>query len=803
MAELIERIPMRPVMWLKTRTFRDFETDYEARLNREPQLNKRKTTKKELADYYSMLQKLCDSFMKTRGIMKRTYKYSLTTPTDMGGRLFCGGSIQGLACEYRSLLLRDTTTDIDMKNAHPVILKYICHKHKIRCPELDSYVAHRDDILEKWSNKGIGKTAYLENTNNDKYSGAVAGESPEVNAALRLYANENKTIQKQLLSVPDYASIVCSIPDEKHWNRNGSAMNRILCYYENKILGHCCHILNKRNIEISTYMFDGLLVYGNYYNDAGLLAEIEQYVESQMEGVGMKWAYKQHDTVHNVPDDFDDSVIDVWIPVEPLEIAKYIISKLTHKLLRKNGELFMFHNHQWIQGDDAKYALASFLYNTIYPDLLHQLKQKGGEHMEQNLSKINKYIQINQSSVIVMKVMENLPPSKQEFNTNPFLLGFNNGVLDLRATDNLVDAFRKAEPTDYITMSVGYDFIEPCVDNIPDAAEVKEELDQFFETSIPNEDDRQLLMEVLASSLDGIAYEKFFMFNGGGGNGKSVIVNLMAEVLGAYCVTAQKAGIKDFAKANESSGDLLDLRAKRMILFEELGDLNNNVIKNFTGGVSITARALYKSNETFKLSATTIASYNQRPDIINTTGGNSDLRRYVDLFFSVNFTGDEEKIGTTEEVGNQTITWAAANNKYSSGEWRGKVKLGMLFKLLFWYQRSFNTKTNSIDFNVPAEAVNRVAEFIDDQNHFHRIFHENYEIIPDSEPECESKTDNNSLKVVEVWRVISCDTSYIRLGSKEKKRYGRKAFDDWLGKVVDIFTDKSDFHKCVKGIRRR
>ena len=37
MAELIERIPMRPVMWLKTRTFRDFETDYEARLNREPQ----------------------------------------------------------------------------------------------------------------------------------------------------------------------------------------------------------------------------------------------------------------------------------------------------------------------------------------------------------------------------------------------------------------------------------------------------------------------------------------------------------------------------------------------------------------------------------------------------------------------------------------------------------------------------------------------------------------------------------------------------------------------------------------------
>ena len=641
----------------------------------------------------------------------------------------------------------------------------------------------------------------MENTNNEKYSGCIAGETPDANKLLRLYADENKTIQKKLLELPEYVQIVSSVPDEKQWNRNGSALNRILCYYENKILGHCYHLLNTKSIEVCTFMFDGLLAYGNHYENSKLLSEIEQYVESQMEGLGMKWAYKQHDTVHRVPDDFDDSRVDVFVPVEPLEIAKYLITKLESKLLRKNGELFMFHNHQWIQGEDAKFALASFLYNTVFPDLLHQLQQKGGEHKDKNLAKLNKYIQINQSSVIITKVMENLPPSKQEFNTNPYLLGFDNGVLDLRVSVtsvNLKDAFRRAEPTDYITMSVGYDFIEP----VGDLTEVRDELDWFFATSIPNDADRQLLMEVLASSLDGIAYEKFFMFNGGGGNGKSVIFNLMAEVLGEYCLTAKNAVLKDFAKANESSGDLLDLRAKRMILFEELGDLNNNVIKNFTGGVSITARALYKTNETFKLSATTIASYNQRPDIINTTGGNSDLRRYVDLFFSVNFTGDEDKIGTTEVVGNQTITWASADNKYSSREWRDKVKLGMLGRLLYWYQKSFNTSSNSIDFNVPADAVNRVAEFIDDQNHFHRIFYENYEIIPENEPECESKNNESSMKVVDVWRTISNDNSYLRLGSKEKKRYGRKAFDDWLGKVGDITTDVFGV-KQITFVRRR
>ena len=791
MSELIERIPMRPIMWLKTRTFREFEGDYEARLLREPQLMKRKTSKKELQDYYNQLQKLCDTFMKSRGVMRRIYKYSLTTPTELGGRLFCGGSIQGLACEYRSLLLRDTTTDIDMKNAHPTILRYICKINNELCPQLDCYVNNRDSILAKWTDRGIGKTAYLENTNNDKYSSAE-GQCPEVNAGLRLYTNENKTIQKKLVAIPEYAKIVSSIPDEKLWNRNGSAMNRILCYYENMILGHCLHILNKLNIDVGVYMFDGLMVYGNFYNNAELLTEIEEYVESKMEGLGMKWDYKQHDNIHSVPEEFDDTVIDVFVPVEPLEIAKYIISQLTDKLLRKNGELFMFHNHNWIQGEDAKFALASYLYNTVYPDLLHQLKQKGGEHMDKNLSKLNKYIQVNQSSVITTKVMENLPVSKQEFNTNPYLLGFNNGVLDLRATV-ASGSFRKAEPTDYITMSVGYDFIEPSNDNYP-MEEVRDELDHFFNTSVPNEADQQLLMEVLASSLDGIAYEKFFMFNGGGGNGKSVIFNLMAEVLGEYCLTAKNAVLKDFAKANESSGDLLDLRAKRMILFEELGDLNNNVIKNFTGGVSITARALYKSNETFKLSATTIASYNQRPDIINTTGGNSDLRRYVDLFFSVNFTGNEEKIGTTEVVGNQTITWAEANNKYSSGEWRSKVKLGMLFKLLFWYQRSFDTGANCIKFNVPDEAVNRVAEFIDDQNHFHRIFNENYVASPES---------TEKFYLSEIWEKIQYDNTYACLTIKVKKRFGRKAFDEWLGKSFSIEIDRNGNRKYTIGLLRR
>ena len=57
--------------------------------------------------------------------IKKIYAYSLSTPLESGGRLYCGYSIQSLPKEIRGFLMTHTT-DIDMKNCHPVILKYIC-----------------------------------------------------------------------------------------------------------------------------------------------------------------------------------------------------------------------------------------------------------------------------------------------------------------------------------------------------------------------------------------------------------------------------------------------------------------------------------------------------------------------------------------------------------------------------------------------------------------------------------------------------------------------------------------------------
>ena len=51
-------------------------------------------------------------------------------------------------------------------------------------------------------------------------------------------------------------------------------------------------------------MFDGLMVYGNYYKDDGLLEDITRYVEKKMNGLDMIWTYKEHNCELKIPDDF-------------------------------------------------------------------------------------------------------------------------------------------------------------------------------------------------------------------------------------------------------------------------------------------------------------------------------------------------------------------------------------------------------------------------------------------------------------------------------------------------------------------
>ena len=295
--EFIERPNQTAIHYLNSISFEQFRDDciYDAKIS-----GSTTPLLKDIKQWHTILKQFCKTNIKTKGVTKRIYSYSAITPSGLGGRLFCSGSLQSIWSVYRGLLMRDIGTDIDMANAHPVILRHICKIHDIPCPQLEYYINNRDRCLSEFDSREAGKKAYLSAVNSDKYA-----RQKNAPSTFKRFDDEMGWIQRQLINIPEYQNIVQTVPDSKELNNfNGSAINRIMCYYENIILQHAIHIINTRGIEIAVLMFDGLMVYGDYYQNQQLLTEIEEYVESKVPGLNMKWTYKQHDTSLQIPDDF-------------------------------------------------------------------------------------------------------------------------------------------------------------------------------------------------------------------------------------------------------------------------------------------------------------------------------------------------------------------------------------------------------------------------------------------------------------------------------------------------------------------
>jgi hypothetical protein len=339
--QLTETVDLRAVKFLNSIKYCDFKNE----IIEESEVNAvKKPREKDIKTWYTNLKYYCSTALKEAGVNKRIYRY---TQEENQGRLFGAGSLQMISCVYRGLLVRDRGTDLDMSNCHPKVLRYVCKKHSIACPELEYYINNRDECLSEFSDKKIGKTAYLVATNSSK----IQWRPFTLPSRYKSYDKEMKTIQTKLLDVGDYQNIQDSMPEyKKTHNYNGSLVNRILCYYENIILQHVIDYINERGIQIMILMFDGLMLYGNHYDDSDLLHSIECYVESMMPGLNMTFCYKQHDTTLNIPESFDDAACDKEYRevVSDDDAGMIMYNELKDKIKYTKGRMFINHGNVWI-----------------------------------------------------------------------------------------------------------------------------------------------------------------------------------------------------------------------------------------------------------------------------------------------------------------------------------------------------------------------------------------------------------------------------------------------------------------------
>ncbi len=260
---------------------------------------------------------------------------------------------------------------------------------------------------------------------------------------------------------------------------------------------------------------------------------------------------------------------------------------------------YVFDKHRWCNLGTKNRYLEKYGRDKIkemYTDLLNYCKK---EEMEKK--KIKEICKIK-TSLSKNKIFKDaIEIAKTEFfvnnnvnrdfvkrlDTNSYLIGFNNGVYDLKT-----HKFRDGKQDDMITMTVGYDYSNNKSKNY-------NSLIQFLKDIQPDEKEREYLLTFLSTALFGNSLELFTILTGKGRNGKSKLIELLKMTFGDYYGSV-KSQLFTRPQPDASAPDpgLLNLQRKKLVISsepEKNQKLNSGFIKFITGRDSTQLRACHQN----------------------------------------------------------------------------------------------------------------------------------------------------------------------------------------------------------------
>eukprot|EP01047_Picozoa_sp_COSAG01_P014756 COSAG01_NODE_725_length_14049_cov_7.712760_4_plen_1101_part_00 len=278
--------------------------------------------------------------------IRRSYQPTESSPT---GRIFADGSaktglaLQRLWSKVRSVLTRDYTIDLDMKNCHPTILLHKCRKyfpHEDFYQPLAKYVHCRPEFLDELSNAGMRNpknlilvsmnSGYLRTKEVIKKGSKVIARTTIPKSCARYHSLDAafKAIQKQLVKVPEYKDLD---PGQRHPNRLGVFLNRILCQEENKLLQEAIQLVGQP--QVVGPFFDGLLARGSEADVPNLLAKLNQRFQDRI-----IWDYKPHD--NDIQIDLEYEGLPSHIADTDVTLMDLLVGHFSGKLARCRGALW-------------------------------------------------------------------------------------------------------------------------------------------------------------------------------------------------------------------------------------------------------------------------------------------------------------------------------------------------------------------------------------------------------------------------------------------------------------------------------
>jgi P4 family phage/plasmid primase-like protien len=443
----------------------------------------------------------------------------------------------------------------------------------------------------------------------------------------------------------------------------------------------------------------------------------------------------------------------------------------------KSNEWYEYKNHRWVPSNaDIPCSLYTGMANE-FANIYHRLSiefhtkavESSGEDRNTYETKADlvnnihkKLKKSNFRGETMKRELKNrfyIEKFEDKLDQNKYLLCFNNGIYDLER-----GVFRDGQPEDYLSISTNIDFVEYDENN-----NILKEIQTFFRQILPKDSTREFLLTLLASCIDGhTVEEKFFILNGCGSNGKSVLIDLFTKSMGDYATSLQNQIItKKRGASNQASPDLYAMKGRRSGFFQETDSEDKMYVgqlKEYTGGDMIQCRKLFGDMITFKPQITLFLICNVLPKVDDNGHGTWRRLRVVNFLSKfVEGTPDTAKseFKIDKKLKQKLTYWAP-------------VFIGLLVHY-------YNTVYKKKGLQEPEEVLGETNKFKAESDRLLEFIDEEYQ-------RTKNKTDRVPFK--NIWKSFR---DWWKNNYPNEKSTNRAAFKRYLTTLLDEPTKRGEF----------
>ena len=381
---------------------------------------------------------------------------------------------------------------------------------------------------------------------------------------------------------------------------------------------------------------------------------------------------------------------------------------------------------------------------------------------------VTEYLQTQKATEQLIKmVCSKICNDSQKWDLNPYMFVFKNCVFDLK--DGKVTT---PNPADFMTTCCGweYDFNYKCDDKLV----------KLVHSIQPIQDVHDYLLQAYSTGMIGIQNRNVFIFTGTGGNGKSVLDELLFAMLGGYSYTLPKEFLTQPFKEGANPA-VMNLHNKRAVLVSE-PDANKNIVcsslKAMSGDSKISSRGLYGDIETINITATNFIECNTAPDLDEMNDAMTDRLGEGVINFDNKFVKKSVWESATDE---ERAGWAGIQDLYYKSDDFKTTYRQCFFDMLVPYVMK--------SIKVPSSVVASSSRYLTKSDPIYPFLLEHYE-----------KVDGSVIKVKDFHSKLVHQNGYSWTKQQKEKFGSIRKFEDEVKKNVfmrKLIKDRNDYYDKV------